>query len=73
MRAGARLDEVVDGEYRGRVTARIGPITVNYAGVARFVERDDVDHRAVTSPRGHEDRGNGSVNATVSRRQDSDT
>lgn len=62
---GARLDEVVDGEYRGRVTARIGPITVNYAGAARFVERDDVDHRAVISLRGQEERGNGSVNATV--------
>ena len=62
---GARLDEVVDGEYRGRVSARIGPITVNYAGVARFVERDEVDHRAVISLRGQEERGNGSVNATV--------
>jgi carbon monoxide dehydrogenase subunit G len=62
---GASLDEIVDGEYRGRVTARIGPITVKYAGVARFVERDEVDHRAVISLRGQEERGNGSVTATV--------
>ena len=62
---GASLDEVVDAEYRGRVTARIGPITVRYAGAAHFVERDDVDHRAVISLRGREERGNGSVKATV--------
>jgi carbon monoxide dehydrogenase subunit G len=62
---GASLDDVSDGEYRGRVTTRIGPITVKYAGAARFVERDDVDHRAVISLRGREERGNGSVAATV--------
>ena len=62
---GASLDDVTDGEYRGRVTTRIGPITVKYAGAARFVERDEVDHRAVISLRGREERGNGSVAATV--------
>jgi carbon monoxide dehydrogenase subunit G len=62
---GASLDEVVDGEYRGRVTARIGPITVNYVGAARFEERDEVEHRAVVSLRGREERGGGSVSATM--------
>jgi hypothetical protein len=38
---------------------------VRYAGAADFVERDDVDHRAVMSLRGREERGNGSVKATV--------
>jgi len=62
---GASLEDVVDGEYRGRVTARVGPITVAYAGAARFVERDEVDHRAVIALHGREERGGGSVNATM--------
>ncbi|WP_329445692.1 SRPBCC family protein [Streptomyces canus] len=63
---GATLDEVVDGEYRGRLSARIGPVTAQYRGTARFVELDHVAHRAVIQARGREERGSGAANLTVS-------
>ena len=62
---GAHLDEVVDGEYRGGLSAKIGPITARYAGSAWFTERDEVDRRAVIVARGKEERGSGSASATI--------
>lgn len=62
---GASFDEVVDGEHRGSVTTRIGPISASYTGAAWFLERDEVDHRAVIALRGRERGGNGSVSAQV--------
>lgn len=62
---GAHLDDVVDGEYRGGLSTKIGPITARYRGTARFVERDDVDHRGVIEARGREERGTGTAAATV--------
>ena len=62
---GAHLDDVVDGEYRGGLATRIGPVSARYRGAARFVERDDVDHRAVIEARGSEERGNGAASGTV--------
>lgn len=62
---GAHLDDVVDGEYRGGLATKIGPINARYRGVARFVERDDVDHRAVIEARGSEERGSGAASGTV--------
>ncbi|WP_053753191.1 SRPBCC family protein [Streptomyces sp. MMG1533] len=63
---GATLDEVVDGEFRGSLSARIGPVTARYRGTARFVELDHVAHRAVIKARGREERGSGAANLTVS-------
>ncbi|WP_395103550.1 SRPBCC family protein [Actinomadura sp. SCN-SB] len=65
---GAHLDEVVDGEHRGGLSTKIGPITAKYRGTARFVERDDVDHRGVIEARGREERGSGTAAATVTAR-----
>ncbi|WP_165978601.1 SRPBCC family protein, partial [Actinomadura darangshiensis] len=62
---GAHLDEVVDGEHRGGLSTKIGPINARYRGTARFVERDDVDHRGVIEARGREERGSGTASATV--------
>ncbi|WP_329239208.1 SRPBCC family protein [Actinoallomurus sp. NBC_01490] len=62
---GAHLDDVVDGEYRGGLSTKIGPITARYRGTARFVERDDVGHRGVIEARGREERGAGTAAATV--------
>jgi carbon monoxide dehydrogenase subunit G len=73
---GAHLDDVVDGEYRGGLSTKIGPITARYQGSARFTERDDVDHRGVIEARGREERGSGTASATVTaalRAEDSGT
>jgi carbon monoxide dehydrogenase subunit G len=47
------------------VRVKVGPITAQYKGVARFVEKDDVGHRAVVRAEGRETRGQGNANATV--------
>lgn len=62
---GAHLDDVVDGEYRGGLSTRIGPITAKYQGKARFLERDELDHRAVIQAQGREERGSGTAAATI--------
>ncbi|QRP50366.1 SRPBCC family protein [Amycolatopsis sp. FDAARGOS 1241] len=62
---GAHLDDVVEGEYRGGLSTKIGPITAKYRGNARFLERDELDHRAVIQARGREERGSGTAAATI--------
>ena len=54
---GAELQEVEGDEYRGIVKVRVGPITAQYKGTARFVEMDDSDHRAVLTGRGKRHKG----------------
>lgn len=61
---GARLDEVHDGEYHGVVRVKVGPITVEYRGVASFAELDE-PHRLVLKASGRETRGQGNAQATV--------
>jgi carbon monoxide dehydrogenase subunit G len=62
---GAHLDDVVDGEYRGGLSTKIGPISAKYQGVATFREHDEVSHRAVIDARGREQKGSGSANALI--------
>lgn len=62
---GAHLDDVVDGEYRGGLSTKIGPINARYTGRARFLERDEIDHRAVIEAQGREERGSGAASATI--------
>jgi carbon monoxide dehydrogenase subunit G len=62
---GAQLLEVDGDEYRGVVKVKVGPITAQYKGTARMVERDDVAHRAVLRAEGREARGQGNAAATV--------
>jgi len=62
---GAQLQEVEGDEYRGVVKVKVGPITAQYRGVAKFVERDDQAHRAVLRAEGRDTRGQGTATATV--------
>ena len=65
---GAHLDETVDGEHRGALSTKIGPITARYRGGASFAERDEVAHRAIIAARGREERGTGTAAATITAR-----
>ena len=62
---GAELQEVEGDEYRGIVKVKVGPITAQYKGTARFVEKDDDHHRAVLLAEGRDTRGQGNASATV--------
>lgn len=62
---GATVDRVDGDEVAGRVKVKVGPITASYAGSARFVTRDEAEHRLVLQGTGRETRGSGTASATV--------
>jgi len=62
---GAELQEVDGDDYKGVVKVKVGPITAQYKGIARFVERDDETHRAVLQAEGRETRGQGNASALI--------
>jgi carbon monoxide dehydrogenase subunit G len=62
---GAQLTEIVDDKYHGTVKVKVGPVTAQYAGVARFVEQDPVAHHVVLEAKGKERNGRGMASALV--------
>jgi len=62
---GAQLTEVEGDEYRGVVRVKVGPISTQYKGTAKFVDLDPIEHRAVLRAEGRESRGQGAASATV--------
>jgi carbon monoxide dehydrogenase subunit G len=65
---GATVDRHEGDEVAGRVNVKVGPITASYAGTARFVAKDESEHRFVLQASGRETRGSGSASATVEAR-----
>ncbi|MCW2881105.1 MAG: carbon monoxide dehydrogenase protein [Sphaerisporangium sp.] len=65
---GARLTGVDGDVYSGKVKVKVGPVVSEYVGTARFVERDDVDYRAVIDARGRDSRGAGNASASITAR-----
>jgi carbon monoxide dehydrogenase subunit G len=62
---GAALEAVEDGEYRGVVKVKVGPVTAQYRGKATFLEQDADARRAVVRAEGREARGQGNASATI--------
>jgi len=62
---GARLDAVEGDEHRGTVKVKVGPITAQYKGTARFRELDRDAGRAVLEASGRDTRGQGNASAVV--------
>jgi carbon monoxide dehydrogenase subunit G len=62
---GATLTGKNGDEFTGQVKVKLGPVSLQYAGKGRFVERDDADHHAVIEAHGSDRRGNGTAGATV--------
>jgi len=69
---GALLTGVDDGVYSGKVKIKVGPVTAEYAGTARFTEKNDDSHRAVIDARGRDSRGQGNATAIISAQLRSD-
>lgn len=63
---GAQLTGVNDGVYTGKVKIKVGPVTAEYTGTARFAEKDVDTYRAVIDARGRDSRGNGNATAVIS-------
>jgi carbon monoxide dehydrogenase subunit G len=62
---GAQLEEIEGDEYRGVVKVKVGPITAQFKGAARFAELDKDAHRAVLRAEGRDTRGQGNANALI--------
>jgi carbon monoxide dehydrogenase subunit G len=62
---GATLDSVDGDEIKGRIKVKVGPITMTYAGTARFTERDQAAGVVQLEASGKETRGSGTASATV--------
>ena len=70
---GAQLEEVENDEYKGFVKVKVGPITAQYKGVAKFLEKDDSNHRVVIRGEGRDTRGAGNAAADITASLESTT
>ena len=62
---GAQLTGVEGDVYSGKVKVKVGPVTSEYAGTARFVEKDDAAYHAVIDAKGRDSRGAGNASAEI--------
>jgi carbon monoxide dehydrogenase subunit G len=69
---GAALTGVSGDEFSGTVKVKLGPVSLQYAGKGRFVERDEAAHRLLLEANGSDKRGNGTAGATVTARLEPD-
>lgn len=65
---GTQLTGVDGTEYSGVVKVKVGPMTVQYKGVASFEEQDADRHTAVLRARGRDIRGQGNADARITAR-----
>jgi uncharacterized protein len=71
---GAELQEIEGEVYRGLVKVKVGPISASLKGQAIFLERDDVNHRAVLKGDGRDaSKGNASAIITATLEQQTPT
>lgn len=63
---GGELTEIVDDRnWKGKLNAKFGPVSMSFAGTVAIDERDDAAHRVVLAAKGMEQRGKGAASATV--------
>ncbi|MGZ5295730.1 MAG: SRPBCC family protein [Actinomycetota bacterium] len=63
---GAELTEIVDDRnWKGKLNAKFGPVSLSFAGTVTVENRDDAAHRVVLSAKGMEQKGKGAANAKV--------
>jgi len=73
---GAELHQAgIDGSYKGKVTTRLGPVTLTFDGTTQFTELDETAYRASLRARGSDTKGRGAVDAAITlllKEQESD-
>ena len=62
---GAQLEEIEGDVYRGRVKVKLGAVTAQFKGEAKFVERDDDAHTAKLHGKGRDTGGRGNAEADI--------
>jgi carbon monoxide dehydrogenase subunit G len=64
---GAELTEVIDERsFKGKVSVKLGPVALTFAGTARFEEIDEAARTARVKAQGTDQKGRGGANATAS-------
>jgi carbon monoxide dehydrogenase subunit G len=62
---GAELTDVIDEKtFKGRIAVRLGPVALVFAGVVKFEEIDNVNHKARVAAQGSDAKGRGGADAT---------
>ena len=54
-----------DGEYKGQMKIKIGPITASYKGTVKIQEADEAAHRVAMRAQAKDARGQGTAAATI--------
>lgn len=63
---GAEITEDLGGgKYKGRVTTKMGPVSLRFLGDAEIVEQDQSSKRIVMKAAGSEEKGKGQANMTM--------
>jgi uncharacterized protein len=63
---GAELTDVVDERtYKGKIGVRLGPVALTFAGLVKFEEIDDANHKARVAAQGNDAKGRGAANAVA--------
>jgi carbon monoxide dehydrogenase subunit G len=63
---GAELTEVLDERsFKGKVSVKLGPVALTFAGTARFEELDEAVHTARVKAQGTDQKGRGGANAVA--------
>lgn len=66
---GAELTDVVDdATYKGKISVRLGPVALVFAGLVRFEEIDNANRQARIKAQGSDTKGRGAANASASFR-----
>jgi carbon monoxide dehydrogenase subunit G len=66
---GAELTEVVDPEtYKGKISVRLGPVALAFAGLVKFEDVDDANYSARVKAQGSDAKGRGAANAAATFR-----
>lgn len=69
---GAELVETIeDDTFKGKVSVRLGPVTLAFDGIARFTEIDDVAYQARMEAQGTDRQGRGGAQVNVDFRLES--
>jgi uncharacterized protein len=63
---GAELTGVLDKDtYNGKVSVRLGPVALTFAGQVKFTDIDEAAHKARVKAQGKDSKGRGGANANV--------
>jgi carbon monoxide dehydrogenase subunit G len=62
---GAKVLSVENDTVEGQVKVKLGPVMLTYAGILKFLERDEAARRLVMDGQGTDAKGNGSASARV--------